>query len=145
MDIVQKVVNDEGSYEISVTNPNDIDVYIYGLEMKVYYAGVVDTNLLLKADKMDSHIPSQGTWSSNQTYTFTQNSTAAVPIQTFKACSKGYRRFVAFDMVTSLEACVLRFACSGRIVKESLYKSNCPEESEEDMVCTKFEIFQLDW
>jgi len=137
-DIMQKVLNDKGSYEMNVINPNNIDVYIYGLEIKAYYGGVVDENLLLKADKMDFNIPAHGTYSSDQTYTFIKNSTAAVPIQTFIGCSMEYRQFIAFDMVTSFEACLKKFICPGRIVKESVYKSNCPED---DMVCTKLEIF----
>jgi len=151
-DIMQKVLNDKESYEMNFINPNSIDVYIYGLEIKVYYGGVVDENLLLKADKMDFHIPAHGKYSSNQTYTFIKSSTAAVPMQTLRGCSMGYRQFIAFDMVTSFEACVLKFICPGRIVKESIYKSNCPEDDmvctnksncpEDHMVCTKFDIFQ---
>jgi len=136
-DIIKRVVNDEGSWEMNISNPNSINVYIYGLAIKAYYGGVLDENLLLIADKMDYHIPAYSAHSSNQTYTFVKNSTAAVSIQTFKGCSMRHQRFIAFDMVTSFEACVHKFVCR-EIVKESVYRSNCPED---DMVCTKLEIF----
>jgi len=135
---IMEVLNDEGSLEMNVSNPNSIDFYIYGLAIKAYYGGVLDENLLLIADKMDYHIPAYSAHSSNQTYTFVKNSTAAVSIQTFKGCSMRYRRFIAFDMVTSFKACVQKFVCR-EIVKESVYRSNCPED---DMVCTKLKIYK---
>jgi len=138
-DIMQKVLNDEGSWEMNVINPNNIDVYIYGLAIKAYYGGVQDENLFLQADKMDFHIPAHGKHSSNQSYIFVENRTAAVSIQNFTECSMGYGASLTFDMVTSFEACVLKFVCRDMMVKESVYRSNC---SDNDMVCTKLEIFQ---
>jgi len=138
-DIMQKVLNDEGRWGMNVINPNNIDVYIYGLAIKAYYGGVQDENLFLQTDKRDFHIPAHGKHSSNQSYIFVENSTAAVSIQTFTECSMGYRASLTFDMVTSFEACVLKFVCRGMMVKESVYRSNC---SDDEMVCTKLEIFQ---
>jgi len=142
-DIMRKVLDDEGSYELNITNPNSIDVHIHGLEIKAYYGGVAEENSLLNFAKMDYHIPSHGTHISNQTYTFTQNCTAAVPISILYGCSRGSRHVIIFDLVTSFKrACVLSFVCQEGIAFKSDYESNCPED---DMVCTELGIFQLTW
>jgi len=138
-DIMQKILKNWGSWEMNVINPNNIHVYIYSLTIKAYYGCVRAENLFLQADKMDFHIPAHGKHSTNQSYIFVENRTAAVSIQNFTECSMGYRASLTFDMVTSFEACVLKFVCRGMIVKESVYRSNC---SDDDMVCTKLEIFQ---
>jgi len=139
-DIMDKLLDDEGGYDLKITNPNSIDIDIHGLEIKAYYGGVAEENWLINAEGMDYHIPALSTWNtSNQTYTFTQDCTAAVPISTLNGCSVGYRKYIPFELVTSFEACLLSFICH-EVLIESEYESNCPED---DWVCTEVEIFQF--
>jgi len=140
-EIIKKVLHDEGSYQLNITNPNSIDVHIHGLEITAYYGGVAEENWLLNTEKMDYYIPANGMLSEKQTYTFAQNCTAAVPVATLNGCYNGHRAYIIYDIVTSFKACVLSFICHEGIVSKSDYKSGCPEN---DMVCTKLEIFQLD-
>jgi len=141
-DIMEKVLDDTGNYKLSFTNPNSLDVDIYGLEISAYYEGVTEENRLLNARKMDYHISAHSTLRSNHTYTFTQDCTATVPIATLHGCYTGYRSHITYDMVTSFKACVLSFVCHEGIVSKFRYKSNCPEE---EMVCTDLGFFQHDW
>jgi len=141
-DIMDKVSNDEGSYQLKITNPNSIDVHIHGLEITAYYGGVAEENWVLDTEKMDYYIPAHGTLSKNQTYTFAQNCTAAVPIQTIDGCINGYRAYITYNIVTSFKACVLSFVCHEGIVSESDYQSDCPGNN---MVCTELGFLQLDW
>jgi len=139
-EIMEKVLDDEGSYQLNITNPNSIDVHIHGLEITAYYGGVAKENWLLNTEKMDYYLPAHGTLSKYQTYTFAQNCTAAVPIATLDGCFNGYRRYINYDIVTSFKACVLSFVCHEGIVSKSNYQSAC---SENDMVCTELELFQF--
>jgi len=139
-EIMEKVLDDEGSYQLNITNPNSIDVHIHGFEITVYYGGVAEENWLLNTEKMDYYIPAHGTLSKNQTYTFTQNCTAAVPIATLDGCLRGYRAYIIYDIVTSFKACVLSFVCHEGIVSKFNYKRDC---SEDDMVCTELDLFQF--
>jgi len=139
-EIMEKVLNDEGGYLLNITNPNSIDVHIHGLEITAYYGGVAKENGLLNTEKMDYYIPAHRTLSKNQTYTFTQNCTAAIPITTLNGCFYGYRAYMIYDIVISFKACVLSFVCHEGIVSKSDYKSDC---SENDMVCTELEFFQF--
>jgi len=137
-EIVEKVLDDEGNYKLNLTNPNSIDVDIHGLEISAYYGGVAEENWLLNAEKMDYHIPAHSTLTSDHTYTFTQDCTAAVPLTTLNGCIKGYRTHIAFEIVTSFKACLLSFVCHEGIVSKSHYKSYCPED---EMVCTELGFF----
>jgi len=139
-EIMEKVLNDEGSYQLNITNPNSIDVNIQGLEMTAYYGGVAEENWVLNTEKMDYYIPAHGMLSKNKTYTFTQNCTAAIPIATLNGCFNGYRAYMIYDIVISFKACVLSFVCHEGIVSKSNYQSAC---SENDMVCTELELFQF--
>jgi len=137
-EIMENVFDDVGNYKLNITNPNSIDVDIHGLEISAYYGGVAEENWLLNSEMMDYHIPSHSTVSSNHTYTFIQNCTAAVPITTLDGCYAGYRAYITFDIVTSFKACILSCLCHEGIVSKSQYESNCPED---DMVCTDLELF----
>lgn len=141
-ELMDKVLNDERNYELNITNPNSIDVDISGLEISVYYGGVAEENGLLNAQKMNYHIPAHSTLSSNHTYTFTQDCTAAVPIAVLHGCYNGYRAYIPFDIVTSFKACVLSFVCHEETVSKSNFESNCPEE---EVVCTELGFFRFDW
>jgi len=139
-DMMEKLLDDEGGYDLKITNPNSIDIDIRDLEIKVYYGGVAEENWLINAEGMDCHIPRLSTWNtSNQTYAFTKDFSAAVPISTFNACSVGYRKYIPFKLVTSFEACSLSFICH-EVLIETEYESNCPED---DWVCIEVEILQF--
>jgi len=140
-EILEKRLDDEGNYNLNLTNPNSIDVHIHGLEISAYYGGVAEENRLLNAEKMDYHIPAHSTLTSNHTYAFAQDCTDAVPLTTLHGCHNEYRAHITYDIVTSFKACILSFVCHERIVSKSYYKSFCPED---EMVCTKLELFQFD-
>jgi len=140
-EIMKKVLHDEGSYQLNITNPNSIDVHIQGLEISAYYGGVAEENWLLNSEKMDHYIPAHSMLSEKETYTFAQDCTSAVPVATLNGCYNGYRTSITYDIVTTFKACVLSFVCHEGIVSKSAYKSGCPEN---DVVCTKLEIFQFD-
>lgn len=142
-DIMGKGLHDKGSYQLNITNPNSVDVHIHDLEITAYYGGVAEENGLLNTEKMDYHIPAHGTLSKNQTYTFAQNCTDAVPIATLNGCFNGYRAYIIYEIVTSFKACVLSFICHEGIVSKSDYKSDCTGGNE--MVCTELGFFQFGW
>jgi len=137
-DIETKVSGDEGGYQLTLSNPNQIDVDIYGLEIKAYYGNINKDNRVITVGGRDYHIGGYSNTTSVENYTFTQNCTAAVPIATLRSCSSGYREHLTFRLVSSFKACVLSFLCKDGMVFESKYKSNCPKD---ESVCTNLDFF----
>jgi len=137
-DIENKVSGEEGGYELMISNPNTIAVDIYGIEITAYYGGEEKDNRVISAGRKDYHIKGHSNITSLETYVFSQNCTAAVPIATLRSCSEGLRAYMSFNLVYSFKACLLSFLCKENIVFESKYKSNCPED---EKVCTDLNFF----
>jgi len=141
-DIADKLSGEKGRYELRISNPNTLAVNIQGLEINAYYGNITEENGIINTNRTDYYIPGHSSYNlTNQTFKFTQDCTAVISPTTLNSCSKSYRAFVDFQLVSAYTGCVLEILCQSGIVFESTYESTCPED---EWVCTKLKVFSWD-
>jgi len=136
-DIAEKLLGDEGQFELEVKNTNFLPVNIFDLDIIAYSDDSQDA-VMNVVQKPDYFINPKTSSFINGTYVFAQNASAFVTNANAYCCSQGLRTELEFNLRFSFKGCLFSFMCMSEVVSEVTFFSDCPGHDE--WGCTGFDL-----